>query len=190
MAQESARARACGFAAGTARPVSRGRSASPAADSFLRASSETACRISRVGVDRSRRVPYLLPTDHRAPVNAILAAHQPVLIGRCLDVSVRLEHHFGTTCALTVIEAMEGSETSAMARRLLMAIAALAIALHVGQARAQHAADNPVASADDAFGLTLGLESVGMYNPSGVRGFSPQAAGNVRIDGLYFDEQG
>ncbi len=29
-----------------------------------------------------------------------------------------------------------------------------------------------------------------MYNPSGVRGFSPQAAGNVRIDGLYFDQQG
>ena len=81
-------------------------------------------------------------------------------------------------------------EGSAMARRFLMAIAALAVALHVARARAQHAADNPVASADDAFGLTLGLESVGMYNPSGVRGFSPEAAGNVRIDGLYFDQQG
>jgi iron complex outermembrane receptor protein len=47
-----------------------------------------------------------------------------------------------------------------------------------------------VASANDAFGLTLGLESIGLYNPGGVRGFNPQTAGNVRIDGLYFDQQG
>ena len=55
---------------------------------------------------------------------------------------------------------------------------------------AQHASDNPVSSAPDAFGFTLGLESTGMYGPGQVRGFSPQAAGNVRIDGLYFDQQG
>jgi iron complex outermembrane recepter protein len=55
---------------------------------------------------------------------------------------------------------------------------------------AQHASDDPVAAADDAFGLTMGLESIGMYGPQGVRGFSPQVAGNVRIDGLYFDQQG
>lgn len=55
---------------------------------------------------------------------------------------------------------------------------------------AQHASDNPVVSADDAFGLTLGTESIGIYSPSDVRGFSPQVAGNVRIDGLYFDQQG
>ena len=29
-----------------------------------------------------------------------------------------------------------------------------------------------------------------MYSPGQVRGFSPQSAGNVRIDGLYFDQQG
>jgi iron complex outermembrane recepter protein len=56
--------------------------------------------------------------------------------------------------------------------------------------RAQHASDNPVTAAEDAFGLTLGLESIGMYGPGQVRGFSPQTAGNVRIDGLYFDQQG
>jgi len=55
---------------------------------------------------------------------------------------------------------------------------------------AQHASDDPVASATDAFGLTLGLESIGMYNSTGVRGFNPQTAGNVRIEGLYFDQQG
>jgi iron complex outermembrane receptor protein len=62
--------------------------------------------------------------------------------------------------------------------------------LPVSTLRAQHATDDPVASANDAFGLILGLESIGMYSPSGVRGFNPQTAGNVRIDGLYFDQQG
>ena len=60
----------------------------------------------------------------------------------------------------------------------------------VSPVTAQHASDNPVTSAEDAFGLTLGLESIGMYGPGQVRGFSPQTAGNVRIDGLYFDQQG
>jgi iron complex outermembrane recepter protein len=68
---------------------------------------------------------------------------------------------------------------------------AFALTLSVfGSAQAQHASDNPVVSAEDAFGLTLGLESIGMYSPGQVRGFSPQAAGNVRIEGLYFDQQG
>jgi hypothetical protein len=56
--------------------------------------------------------------------------------------------------------------------------------------RAQHASDDPVASANDGFGLTLGLESIGLYGPGFVRGFNPQTAGNVRIDGLYFDQHG
>jgi len=60
----------------------------------------------------------------------------------------------------------------------------------IGALRAQHASDDPVASANDAFGLTLGLESIGIYNAGGVRGFNPQTAGDVRIDGLYFDQQG
>jgi iron complex outermembrane receptor protein len=57
-------------------------------------------------------------------------------------------------------------------------------------AYAQHADSNPVLSATDGFGSTLGRESIGLYGPGGVRGFSPTAAGNVRIEGLYFDEQG
>lgn len=79
------------------------------------------------------------------------------------------------------------SESSTL---LLVLIACVGAFLHVPAARAQHAADNPVISAQDAFGLTVGLESIGMYSPGQVRGFSPQAAGNVRIDGLYFDQQG
>jgi iron complex outermembrane receptor protein len=71
-----------------------------------------------------------------------------------------------------------------------LATALLLTGLPLGAALAQHATDNPVASADDAFGLTLGLESIGLYGPGSVRGFNPQVAGNVRIDGLYFDQQG
>jgi iron complex outermembrane recepter protein len=66
----------------------------------------------------------------------------------------------------------------------------LSVASGSQTAHAQHASDDPVASANDAFGLTLGLESIGLYGPGNVRGFSPQVAGNVRIDGLYFDQQG
>ncbi len=75
-----------------------------------------------------------------------------------------------------------------MDRRIACAL--LLAATSVGTVRAQHAADDPVASANDGFGLTLGLESIGLYGPGFVRGFNPQTAGNVRIDGLYFDQQG
>lgn len=75
-------------------------------------------------------------------------------------------------------------------RRLAVTVVSVAGLFHAATVRAQHASDNPVVSAQDAFGLTLGLETIGMYSPGQVRGFSPAAAGNVRIDGLYFDEQG
>jgi len=45
-----------------------------------------------------------------------------------------------------------------------------------------------VSAADDAFGTSVGRESIGLYSASSVRGFSPTAAGNVRIEGLYFDQ--
>src|SRR5215472_14777372 len=79
---------------------------------------------------------------------------------------------------------------SAQRRRLFITVAAAAVTFQATTARAQHASDNPVTAAQDAYGLTLGLESVGLYSPGLVRGFSPQAAGNVRIDGIYFDQQG
>ena len=54
---------------------------------------------------------------------------------------------------------------------------------------AQHAADNALTSAEDAFGLTRGTEAVGLYSDSWIRGFDPQQAGNARIEGLYFDQK-
>ena len=47
--------------------------------------------------------------------------------------------------------------------------------------------DNAITQAEDAFGFSVGREAIGIYGPGQARGFSPTAAGNVRIDGLYFD---
>jgi len=52
---------------------------------------------------------------------------------------------------------------------------------------AQTASDNAVRSAEDAFGTIVGNESLGIYGPDSVRGFSPNVAGNNRIEGLYVD---
>lgn len=55
---------------------------------------------------------------------------------------------------------------------------------------AQRARENAVTSAQDAFGTTVGNETIGLYSATDVRGFSPTEAGNLRIEGLYFDRQG
>lgn len=47
--------------------------------------------------------------------------------------------------------------------------------------------DNAVTEAEDAFGFSTGRESIGIYSAGNARGFSPSNAGNVRIEGLYFD---
>ncbi|MDP3175790.1 MAG: TonB-dependent receptor [Phenylobacterium sp.] len=54
----------------------------------------------------------------------------------------------------------------------------------------QRAAENATRSADDAFGVSFGNEKIGLYNERDARGFSPLAASNVRIEGLYFDMRG
>ncbi len=53
-------------------------------------------------------------------------------------------------------------------------------------AQAQRAGDNAVTAAQDAFGTTVGNESVGLYSTTSARGFSPVQAGNLRLEGLYF----
>jgi len=56
-------------------------------------------------------------------------------------------------------------------------------------ARAQRANENAVTSASDAFGTVVGSQTIGLYSPTNARGFSPTQAGNLRIEGLYFDQQ-
>lgn len=54
---------------------------------------------------------------------------------------------------------------------------------------AQRADENAVTSAEDAFGTRVGNEGVGLYDSRNARGFDPQQAGNLRLEGLYFDSQ-
>ncbi|MES1146925.1 MAG: hypothetical protein ABUL52_00875 [Solimonas sp.] len=54
---------------------------------------------------------------------------------------------------------------------------------------AQRADENVITSAEDAFGTAVSGEAIGLYDATTVRGFSPVAAGNLRIEGLYFDQQ-
>ena len=72
----------------------------------------------------------------------------------------------------------------------LLALSAVVLALvaETGAALAQRAAENAVTQSDDAFGTSVGNEQVGLYSPRNVRGFSPTDAGNIRIEGLYFDQ--
>lgn len=58
------------------------------------------------------------------------------------------------------------------------------------QVLAQRTGDNAATSAEDAFGKSVGDTSIGIYNETDVRGFSPTDAGNLRIEGLYYDQQG
>lgn len=53
---------------------------------------------------------------------------------------------------------------------------------------AQRAGENAVAEADDAFGTVIGNEEIGLYSSTNARGFSPSQAGNLRINGLFFDQ--
>ncbi len=56
-------------------------------------------------------------------------------------------------------------------------------------ASAQRVNENPVTTAADAFGTTVGSQTIGLYDADDVRGFSPREAGNLRIEGLYFDQE-
>jgi iron complex outermembrane receptor protein len=76
-----------------------------------------------------------------------------------------------------------------MVQKLGVMAAVAGLSLVSSAAFAQRAGDNALTSADDAFGTSVGNESIGLYDPSSVRGFSPIQAGNVRLDGLYFDRQ-
>ncbi len=64
-----------------------------------------------------------------------------------------------------------------------------ALSMTARAAWAQRAQENVVTAAEDAFGTKVGNDSIGLYNSRNARGFDPQLAGNMRIEGLYFDQQ-
>ncbi len=47
--------------------------------------------------------------------------------------------------------------------------------------------ENPVALAEDGFGLVTETDTIGLYSTNFARGFDPSAAGNIRVSGLYAD---
>ncbi|MBL8773328.1 MAG: TonB-dependent receptor [Phenylobacterium sp.] len=75
----------------------------------------------------------------------------------------------------------------AKGRRRVAAWAGAAALAFASGAAAQRVSENAVTSAEDAFGNSVGRETIGLYSSSSVRGFSAFAAGNARIDGLFFD---
>src|SRR5262245_14364611 len=77
-----------------------------------------------------------------------------------------------------------------MPRQTSRIVVACALLVCTDCALGQRSEENATRSAEDAFGTSIGDQQVGLYSPADVRGFSPIAAGNVRIEGLYFDQQG
>ena len=77
-----------------------------------------------------------------------------------------------------------------MKQTLTIGAGLAALLANPGVAWSQRTGENAVASAQDAFGTSVGNERVGLYSPFSARGFSPVQAGNVRINGMYFDYQG
>jgi len=65
----------------------------------------------------------------------------------------------------------------------------LGSALFPAPALAQRSDENVVTGAQDAFGTSIGEESIGLYGPDDVRGFSPIVAGNQRLEGIYFTQR-
>ena len=77
-----------------------------------------------------------------------------------------------------------------MSRHRHLARCCAALALFSGApALAQRAGENVFDDAEDAFGTRVGVEGVGLYSSRDARGFDPVRAGNIRIEGLYFDQQ-
>ncbi|MEO0410544.1 MAG: TonB-dependent receptor [Pseudomonadota bacterium] len=77
-------------------------------------------------------------------------------------------------------------------RLSFLAVTVLTLGLWAGSpgaAWAQRAAENVVRTADDAFGASVGAETIGLYSNRNVRGFSPVDAGNIRVEGLTIDRQ-
>lgn len=75
-------------------------------------------------------------------------------------------------------------------RRQVGAALLLACAGWEAPAEAQRTQENTAREAEDGFGKSVGNESVGIYASGEVRGFSATAAGNNRIEGIYFDRAG
>jgi iron complex outermembrane receptor protein len=85
--------------------------------------------------------------------------------------------------------AHERNPTMRSSQRMVTAVVVVFALINAMQAQAQRADENAIVAASDAFGTSVGLQTIGLYSPSNARGFNPTQAGNLRIEGLYFDQQ-
>lgn len=70
-------------------------------------------------------------------------------------------------------------------------VAATAISAFPAHAQTVESVDErAVERASDAFGIRIGVEQIGLYSETQVRGFNLQDAGNYRINGSYFTRTG
>lgn len=74
-------------------------------------------------------------------------------------------------------------------RPMVAALVSMSLTMTGVPAQADRAEQNATTAAEDAFGTTVGSQTIGLYTQTDARGFSPQQAGNLRIEGLYFDQQ-
>src|SRR5258708_12967682 len=80
---------------------------------------------------------------------------------------------------------------SSRARRrdVLLGLLLAAASFTALPANAQRAEENAIVAANDAFGTSVGRQTIGLYSPTNARGFNPIQAGNARIEGMYFDQE-
>lgn len=79
--------------------------------------------------------------------------------------------------------------TRPLGRAMMVAAAAIA-ALPAHAQTADEADERAVERAADAFGIRIGVEQIGLYSETQVRGFNLQDAGNYRINDAYFAKSG
>jgi iron complex outermembrane receptor protein len=70
----------------------------------------------------------------------------------------------------------------------ILSIASVIVLAAPAPALAQRAGENAATQSGDAFGRSVGNDKTGLYSSDDVRGFNPVDAGNVRLEGLYFDQ--
>ena len=75
-----------------------------------------------------------------------------------------------------------------MGSDLKLVMLCLGLGLVPQGAQAQRASENAATQSSDAFGRSVGQDKSGLYSSEDVRGFNPVDAGNVRLEGLYFDQ--
>src|SRR5258708_39972235 len=66
-----------------------------------------------------------------------------------------------------------------------LSIAAVGMGSAVPAAAQSRSSDNAVTQAEDAFGFSVGRESLGIYSAGNTRGFSPTSAGDVWLHGPF-----